>query len=618
MPANGPGVIALKLARLAVCSLLLGACVESAAFLGSDSGDAPASGDAAGDAAADTAATGDAAVGDLHDVAAPDVAVEVLADGTSEVAPGDVPAELPPIDAGPCGQDGALCDDGDACTDGDSCSGGVCAGVAKVCAADADLCTAEVCEAGACVSKAKACDDGDPCTVDACVPVTGTCAATPRSDLFIATTASTYGPPKMAVAGAGQIVAATPRASATHFGESEVLVVAHGADGAPVFSELLDVFGSIVTVAAVGLGAGDAVVVAGAYDTDQDFQFDTLFIRTVTNGVAAAGPVTRLSLAAFPATGLVLPGGDVVFAGGFYPDASSETVPWVARYTAGEAQIWQALWPALPGGSRATAVAPLPGGDEFLVAAEVYVPGAEQETRLLKVAANGAADGTYEVPIPWFIGQATGLNALLPLTGGGYLGVGYSRPLATGGATPFNSGKPWAVRLGPDGDLMWPLELTLDAFGADAAGVLLDAVQLPDGRVRAVGSLYLQTGGDPSYDEEAFVVGLDTWGTLLHQRAWPTPGTHQGLVAVAVHPQGGMALAGEVAGGILLARAEPWGAATCDPQDPCVATPSCGDSGAVCAPMGCGAAGCEVLVLPSPSPCGEDGQVCQSGTCVAP
>ena len=60
------------------------------------------------------------------------------------------------------------CDDGDPCTDGDACASEACAGKAKACD-DGNACTKDACEAGACASEpafGDACDDGDACTKD--------------------------------------------------------------------------------------------------------------------------------------------------------------------------------------------------------------------------------------------------------------------------------------------------------------------------------------------------------------------------------------------------------------------------------------------------------------------
>jgi len=71
--------------------------------------------------------------------------------------------------------EGSPCDDGNRCTLSDSCSRGRCLpGIAKVCPADDNPCTVEVCAAstGDCVSVpvSGTCDDGNPCTLgDQCV-----------------------------------------------------------------------------------------------------------------------------------------------------------------------------------------------------------------------------------------------------------------------------------------------------------------------------------------------------------------------------------------------------------------------------------------------------------------
>ena len=71
----------------------------------------------------------------------------------------------------------AWCDDGDRCTVNDACADGTCkAGQAIVCD-DANPCTSDACDAGACVFTPKegACDDLNPCTTgDACLG--GACA----------------------------------------------------------------------------------------------------------------------------------------------------------------------------------------------------------------------------------------------------------------------------------------------------------------------------------------------------------------------------------------------------------------------------------------------------------
>jgi hypothetical protein len=76
--------------------------------------------------------------------------------------------------------EGKDCSDGDQCTVGDKCLQGKCLGKKKDCD-DANACTEESCQLGACVvvaSVTKPCDDANACTEnDACSP-TGTCAGT--------------------------------------------------------------------------------------------------------------------------------------------------------------------------------------------------------------------------------------------------------------------------------------------------------------------------------------------------------------------------------------------------------------------------------------------------------
>jgi hypothetical protein len=101
---------------------------------------------------------------------------------------------------------GTRCSDSNACTDTDTCQNGVCTGGTSVscqpgpcqqsgacnprtgaceyiavpdgtlCEDDGNLCTVDVCEAGACTHPPKSCDDGNPCTVDSCNPETGDCS----------------------------------------------------------------------------------------------------------------------------------------------------------------------------------------------------------------------------------------------------------------------------------------------------------------------------------------------------------------------------------------------------------------------------------------------------------
>lgn len=106
--------------------------------------------------------------------------------------------------------DGKSCSDNNACTNTDTCQGGVCTpgtavacdppsdcqqpGVCNphtglceylpeidgtLCASDGDLCTVDLCEAGACVHTPRDCDDFNPCTIDSCNPVSGACEHEP-------------------------------------------------------------------------------------------------------------------------------------------------------------------------------------------------------------------------------------------------------------------------------------------------------------------------------------------------------------------------------------------------------------------------------------------------------
>ncbi len=66
------------------------------------------------------------------------------------------------------GNDFDPCDDGDGCTENDTCLSGACAGSAKLCPEDDNVCTAALCAAGECGqapgNAGGECDDGDLCT----------------------------------------------------------------------------------------------------------------------------------------------------------------------------------------------------------------------------------------------------------------------------------------------------------------------------------------------------------------------------------------------------------------------------------------------------------------------
>jgi len=94
--------------------------------------------------------------------------------------------------------DSASCDDGNACTSADHCRDGHCDATPLVCD-DADPCTVDLCQHGACVFEdapekcgedpckptatrpAPDCDDDDPCTADRCQPHVG-CVNEPLTD----------------------------------------------------------------------------------------------------------------------------------------------------------------------------------------------------------------------------------------------------------------------------------------------------------------------------------------------------------------------------------------------------------------------------------------------------